>query len=59
MSKQALNGLTLYFNEINKAIICKADMKKDFVVKRYTLLVPVQTVNVHLTLTCSPTGTLS
>jgi len=31
----------------------------DFVVKRYTLLVPVQTVNVHLTLTCSPTGTLS
>lgn len=31
MSKQALNGLTLYFNEINKAIICKADMKKDFV----------------------------
>lgn len=31
----------------------------DFVVKRYTLLIPVQTVNVHLTITCSASGTLS
>ena len=30
-----------------------------FTVKRYTLLVPVQTENVSLTLTCSANGTLS
>jgi len=30
-----------------------------FTVKRYTLLVPVQTENVSLTLTCSASGTLS
>ena len=31
----------------------------DFVVKRYALLIPVQTESVHMTLTCSANGTLS
>ena len=31
----------------------------DFTVKRYTLLIPVQTETVKLTITCSPSGTLS
>ncbi len=31
----------------------------DFVVKRYTFLIPVQTESVHMTLTCSANGTLS
>lgn len=31
----------------------------DFVVKYYTLLVPIKTINVHLTITCSANGTLS
>ncbi len=54
---------TVYYSnwKVTSAVASKSGATAigDFVVKRYTLLVPVQTENVHLTITCSANGNLS
>ena len=54
---------TIYNNiwKVTSAVASRSSNKAigDFTVKRYLLLVPVQTETVRLTITCSPNGTLS